>query len=112
MCTADNHGYDDSNVLRIAEALLGEPCDIGYYDVFNVTGPRAIKYPTHWMCTQWKAIPSQIRCDFAPIQETMRLFCPCVSGKDLPVFCHALYQVHALEMLLFCNFNLLDICKY
>ena len=85
-CTAVNHGFNDTIVLKIFEALLGHTC-LKKNHAYTATGPavhnltRGTTY-----CTRWKNIPEKMNCNRSPVYKRRFRLCPCVESKYLLSF--------------------------
>ena len=85
LCTEQDHGFTDENVLNIFTSLLGKPCRTGFNttDGWTRTGPTYLNYTAgshERRCRGWKSIPKQIFCEAVPVKAATVRLCPCING--------------------------------
>ena len=87
LCTAEDHGFTNENVLSIFASLLPSPCktDFSNTDRWGEGGPSYLNHTDGHKragrCYGVKSIPKQILCGKVPSQPTTVRLCPCINGK-------------------------------
>ena len=82
-CTAVNHGFNDTTVLKFLSIILGHTCNYNKrYDAYTRNGPAYYNQTAgEPYCTKWESIPEKIDCKSSPLRKRMLRLCPCVEGK-------------------------------